>query len=482
MSGYYTISAKDNMVIYGGGALGKERYRYFSRHYHVSAFFDQNAASISTKDIDIPVYTPQEGVNKLGTHIVVVVCIHNAFMHQEVAQNLYDLGIDKIIFLPMGEGYLTGPRVQMLEIYTYCCEHDIDRIREIPYYSTLVKSAFVDCIIRKSSEYIVSWCPIDLLYTEENWPDGNANIPVASFRILAEGYEFFQGRIDNADNFIQVYMPEDGQSENVGDFLQRRFNTYLMLEKEWKENHEYFMYAPVEVKWNERAYFNVLDGHNRVCFLIDKGCRWIPVRMSRADYELWLNNSVCKVICDKLEGREQQFSYHLPHPLFKYEKITKDDLCVDILCEVLRYLGKESTKINNMLEISEYEGYFAANFLRMGAKYAALIEDREETINTINQIQRLIQIGNIQIRKDVCHVEKEIELAFILKDIQGKDLENILKDESLKNCRFLVHKTYGNIDESKRILNTYGYEEYHFLLRVVEEKEVREVGIYSRLL
>lgn len=482
MDDYYKISDKDNIVIYGGGALGKERYRYFSRHYHVLAFFDRNAAFISTEDIDIPVFAPQDGINELGTDIIVVVCIHNAFVHQEVAQHLYSLGIDKIIFLPMGDEYLAEPRMQMLKIYTCYCEHDIDKVMEIPYYSTLLRPDFTDCIIRSNSEYVVSWCPVDLLYTDKNWPEGYGDIPMASFRILAEGYEFFQGRIGKADGLIKVYMPEDGQSENVGDFLQRRFNTYLMLEKEWKENQEYFKYAPIEANWNEGAYFNVLDGHNRICFLIDKGCKWIPVRMRRKDYELWLNDSVCRTVFKNWRKTDIHFAYHLPHPLFRYEKITKNDSCVDILYEAFRYLGKQVKKIKGMLEISEYEGYFADSFLRMGTEYAAVLEDSEEIIDRIYRIQELIQVRNIQIVRDLCHLDSEVDLTFILRDIRGADFENVLGADSLKSCKFLIYKSYGDNEENQKVLRNYGYGEFHFLLRTVEQKEVREVGIYSRLL
>lgn len=481
MGDYYTITDKDSIVIYGGGAFGKERYQYFSRYYHISAFFDRNADSISLEGSNVPVYSPQDGVKKLGINIVVVICIHNAFVHQEVAQDLYALGINKIIFIPMGDNYLTASRMQMLEVYTYCCEHDMDKIIKIPYYSTLLRADSIDCIIRSNNEFVVCWCPIDLLYTDKCWEEGNGDIPVASFQALSEGYEFFQGQSKNADNFIQVYMSGDGQSEGVGDFLQRRFNTYLMLEKEWKENHEYFKYAPAEVKWNERAYFNVQDGHNRICFLINKGCKWVPVRMSREDYQLWVNYPVYQTIKERTGESGRQFAYHLPHPCFRYEKILRDDFCVDILCETLKYLGKENREIKKVLEISEYNGYFADNYLRMGAKYAAVLENKEETIGSISIIQELIQVRNIQVIKDICCIEGDVELAVILKDICEKSLEKILKIDSMINCRFLIYKTYRNAEKTRRILNDCGYGQYHFLLRIIEEEEVREIGIYRRL-
>lgn len=482
MDRYYAISEKDKMVIYGAGALGKERYRHFSKYYRVLAFFDKNAASISTEDIDIPVYSLNDGVKALGTDIIVLVCIHNAFVHQEVAQDLYSLGIDRIIFIPMGDDYLIEPRMRMLEIYTCFCEHDTDAISLIPYYSALLRPAYVDCIIRSNSEYIVCWCPIDLLYTNKSWPEDNADIPAASFRILAEGYDFFQGKIGRADTFIRVYMPEDGYSESVGDFLQRRFHTYMMLEKEWKENHEYFKYAPIEVKWNEGAYFNVLDGHNRICFLIDKGCKWIPVRMEREDYKLWLNESACNAVCEKSRKKDRHYAYHLPHPLFRYEKITGDDTCVDILCETFKYLGKEVKKINSVLEISEYEGYFADSFLRTGAEHAAVLEDDEEIIDKINDIQQLIQVRNIQIVRELSHLEGEVELAVLLKDMWGENLEYILDADCMRSCKVLIHKAYDVNKENQEMLRKHGYGEPHFLLRVVEEKEVREVAVYRRQL
>ena len=482
MDAYYTISEKDKMVIYGGGALGKERYRYLCNHYQVLAFFDQNAGSISIEDIDIPIYTPQDGVKKLGTDIIVVVCIHNAYVHQEVAQYLYSLGVNKIVFLPMKDEYLSEPRMRMLRIYTYFCEHDLDKVREIPCYSSLLRQPYMDCIIRSNSEYIVGWCPIELLYTDKNWPGDNADIPAAAFRILAEGYEFFQGKIGEADSFIQVYMPEDGHSESVGDFLQRRFNTYLMLEKEWKENQEYFKYAPIEVKWNEGAYFNVLDGHNRICFLIDKGCRWIPVRMQRGDYELWLNEPVCKTVCEKSCKMNRHYAYHLPHPLFRYEKITKDDTCADILCKTFNFLSIKVRTINCILEISEYEGYFADNFLRMGVKQAIVLETNEEIIDKMNDIQQLIQIRHLQIVRNLGQMEGKVELAFLLKDMHEEDLEHILDADCMQSCKVLIHKAYGADKENQKMLRKHGYGEPHFLLRVVEENEVREVAVYSRML
>jgi hypothetical protein len=79
-------------------------------------------------------------------------------------------------------------------------------------------------------------------------------------------------------------------------------------------NEGFFRDNPIKLKWNSKGYFNILDGKHRVAFFIIKGLKNIPAKISRADYNQWLNPSTLKKI--NTQTKTNKF-IHLLHPDFE---------------------------------------------------------------------------------------------------------------------------------------------------------------------
>ena len=115
-------------------------------------------------------------------------------------------------------------------------------------------------------------------------------------------YEVFaQGKVNGKEwNNIIHDAKEHFCSCNVFDikildkqfrrYINQKFELYQSMSEQLFHTPEFFYNNPVRVKWNNaegKNYFNIIDGNNRVAFLLAKGIYDIPCRMSKEDYNKW---------------------------------------------------------------------------------------------------------------------------------------------------------------------------------------------------
>lgn len=488
---YYNIGKNDEVVIYGAGALGKEMALKLQCKWNIVALFDQNANNI-VSDTSIPIYTLEEGIDLLGSQIVVIICIHNAQMHPYIADEVRAKGVNKIFFAPVGRRFVTKNKMRMLKLYESLFERGIEKIRGIPYYDKLLIDRWSKCTIHETNDYIVAWCNIEILYVncemlesekEKIVKDKYADLPIAAYRMMVDAYKYFQDGVSLIGEFVSDYRLRESTNHDTKEFLQRRYEVYQMLENEWKTNQEYFKYAPVDVKWNKNGYFNITDGHNRAVYLHLKGLNWIPVRMCRADYLSWENSVVAnKVIQELAQGKVDLFVTSVPHPYFMYEKVQKEVNGLEVLSAFQYYLGVEIRNIKTVLEISSYEGYFSRNFIRSGAQTAVVIESDAMVKKRISEIQNLLQLRQMLIKDGLadCDSDMSIDVAFIVSSMESGELRYGLQNTVLKNSKVIMWESYINPDEEKQAILDSGYATYVRLLNKCYGDRVSEVGVFVR--
>jgi len=489
---FYLISKEENAVIYGAGALGRQLYLVINKLCPVIAFFDQNATKVRKRLTTIPILTAEEGIKKYGNDLIVFVCIHNAEVHWEVAEKLYSFGVDKIIFLPVGNTYDNGMALRMLSVYSCLFEDNCAGIGNIPFYSVIRKCPWQEEIIRETANFVVTWCSIEILYTykeatqfekEEKieLPD-IANLPVPAMREMLDGYRYFSKGEGNIKEYISTYMRIEGSFNKECSFLKRRFSTFQMLETEWKNNQEYFKFAPIDVSWNEKGYFNIIDGHNRAAFFYLKGVNWVPVRMKREDYYSWRNQDMARKVIDELiQINEVEFSTPVPHPFFKNINSKKENNGIEVLGIIQEFLGREIRTVKSIVEISNYEGYFARNFIRTGANKVFVIEESETIKNKIILINQLMQIKSINvvnvIKKD--DLESEFDAVFLFDKWSEKEINESDFTALFKNSRYLFWESKNDpLREKDAIYHQGNYDSYFKLMNKCYGNKVSEIGVF----
>lgn len=491
---HYHIDRNDRVVIYGAGALGKAMAVELKKEWNIVALFDQNADNI-VQDIDVPIYTLKEGISLLGSEITVIICIHNACLHASIAKNISMMGINRIIFAPVGKQFVSEYKDQMQEVYAHLFEKNIRSIEMVPYYDEMEICRWSKCIIRETQDIVVAWCNFEVLYISHSGLESERkkgipldkyiDLPVAAYRTLIEGYKYFQDGMSSIEEFVDSYKLRESANHNIKAFLQRRYAVYQMLENEWKTNQQYFEYAPVDVEWNQKGYFNITDGHNRAVYLHLKGLNWIPVRMSRTDYIAWENESVANRVIQGLEQEKiDAFITPIPHPYFMYEEVQKEVNGLEILSAFQYYLGVEIRNVKTVLEIGEYEGYFSRNFIRSGAQEAVVIESDEAVKRRILEMQDLLQLSSIRIKNDLtdCDSNMDIDIAFIVSGMESDRLQDSLKNTVLKNSKMIMWESYKNSQKEKQVILDSGYVFYTRLFNKCYGDHISEVGIFSKKL
>lgn len=209
---------------------------------------------------------------------------------------------------------------------------------------------------------------------------------------------------------------------------------FQLYEKEFGVNRDFFLDSAPKVIWNEKGYFNILDGHHRVMYLFYKGVWDIPVKICEKD----------KVYVEMLEKIPNTFfseSIHLVYTENAYFWRKKNFIISSLLMK--KDLLNKSVYIN-----LDDAGYLARYCCRLGCKQCIDIEVGDKYIFAkqlcdifqYNDCLRICQNAEKDRKLDIAVIDEECINCF--EEVQA--LRYIVKLE--KNGNFhkkLVHKEIG---------------------------------------
>ena len=68
---------------------------------------------------------------------------------------------------------------------------------------------------------------------------------------------------------------------------QNRLDVFNHMQYSWEHDRNFFIRNAVEGEYNPKGYFNIRSGKHRIAYMLVKKSRYIPLRIKKADYELW---------------------------------------------------------------------------------------------------------------------------------------------------------------------------------------------------
>lgn len=289
------------ILIYGTGGNGIGFYERQKNQLHIEGFIDKRADEIKTV-YNLPVLTIEDANTKFinKDEYVVFVTIKNVFAHTEIAKTLLNNGFHRIVY--KSDNVLKGNED--------CVEKRIDEIYEtlieqkgyrhnfsIPFMKSIHISFKDRLCIEKTETEVRTWCPVELLfnYKESNDYPG-LNMPL--FFPLVELYKLFLGdssiskeeAIDNFFVYSCEWLKKNGRELNESQknsFLESRIAVFEEMQEMSEVDIEFFKRNCPEVKLEEKKFYLSSSGRNRVSFLIAKGFKYVPVKMSEKDYLEW---------------------------------------------------------------------------------------------------------------------------------------------------------------------------------------------------
>ena len=133
----FYLSEIKNVILYGGGKNTKKYYSFFTElGYPIQMIVDNDARNLKN-DFPCKVYQKEEVSWLEIENVLIVICLQNGLKHDEIAETLYSLGQNQLLFLPTKSDYYL--QAEMQECYHKFLERVMTKDIKIPHYSEMIE-------------------------------------------------------------------------------------------------------------------------------------------------------------------------------------------------------------------------------------------------------------------------------------------------------------------------------------------------------
>lgn len=352
------------IYIYGAGGNGIQLAALIGPHVQEIIFIDERANEIKGK-INFPVYKLEEINIVDNATSVVIVSIKNVFEHHKIASALRQKGFNYIIYKPktsLRKNTSEDKNKELNVIYEALVEKKIYKNYELPAKTVDDPILEDPLFIRKQDDYVVTWCPVELLHNYKKATD-YSGLNMGLFFPLIELYKFFGGKIiDNTDEVLENFFVYCGEwlKRNNGlltdsqknSFIRSRFGVFKELEKMGEGNILFFIDNAPTVEYEDGKFFMSSSGRNRVCYLISRGFKLVPVKMSQRFHIEWCNN-----LNRDVYGKTNHFAMQ-PNPYAYSAMIDFPDymklFIMPVVYSILKKIYMNSTKYENEVKCVDF--------------------------------------------------------------------------------------------------------------------------------
>lgn len=414
-SDFFSLNKEKEILIYGAGNRGRSLAEKLQKDgFHVIGYIDKYVKGIE-ENSERPIYQ----LNELGSQVglaenkVVIICLHNALWHGEVAADLFHKGYDNIIFLPIGRNYEKDLACNLGKIYDSVHDGSYFNLEKIPKYSALLHtvSSCNDAVEMITEKTVTVWMDLLLIYTNNELKKrGNikthvyGDVNIYALRPYIELFHYCKYGEGNIDLYIDAFKTVQNSKDiySIGEFIQDRLMLYEQFCWELNRGMDYFISSAALVKWNQDSkHFNVVEGHHRLIFLMCEGFRLVPVKMSSEDYLKWRNIDQYNICMEYMRyHRIQELKAPVFHPGFYSIHSSYENISPVVLPFCYKLLDQDEVKAISILDISNMQGYYARGFRYLGCENVYCIETDEQNRKLTELLNRLTYNNDIILSSD----------------------------------------------------------------------------------
>ena len=322
----FLFDKSSNILLYGAASIGTIFHDILtSGGYRIDGFMDSRAFEIRCFK-NLPVWNPEDVPGELDEYVVII-SVKNVFEHSSIAKGLVGHGFRNIIYRPLSviRGNGTAEEKLLNAAFDSIERKKLDDIpSSLPISCSLSGHKFSNrAIICDEGEQLVARVPVKLIYTNLNvqdqsiWNDisiFNLKPHLALYSYASEEGDYPQAYVDFCINAAkaQGITITDSWIKNI---LRNRCMIYEEMSQNLELDPEFFIRNPPDVKWNKKGYFNLSGGKHRASFFAFRKMRYMPVCMSKQDYQTWLNPTVLDIILPMMSIIDS-WPEPIPHPFF----------------------------------------------------------------------------------------------------------------------------------------------------------------------
>lgn len=377
------------------------------------------------------------------------------------------------------------------------------------FYINEIKSSLINenvSVIRKiGNTHVLVWIPIELLYMQnqkdndvnftKEWIEFNnklENLPIISNIPHYSLIDYiFKGK-EIPDRYLKWYE-EDFVTQNRvpilndKELLEKRNNDFIYMQTELGKGMDFFIEHPVLAFWNNRGYFNLLDGHHRTCFLYSSGIRYIPVQITKDDYDKWCNYEWANKLYNKLVSTDRvEFYQPILHPFYKNIQPYREGVVKSRIHHLMYKLGNKRLNGISVIDIGANLGYMGQAFYRLGAD-VTFVEMDKFHYEVLEIINKLLYVDGeiITDRFEEYDFTKSYDIAIMLtvmyhymnkRDILERFIEKI-------NCvvnKMIIWESGDDIEKEKEyIISNTKFKKFEHICYTYGTGKIRELGIFS---
>lgn len=400
----YTMKGK-KILIYGAASYGKRIYeRFMENGYEVAGFVDKRADEV-TEFMGLKVINPESSLDAYED-AVLFVAVKNVFEHSNIVKYLLTRGLHKIIY--RSYAVLTGlgndAQKRINRVYSLIDEDSFSEIMSIPaVYEENIFEKRDNAVVWESDEEMVAKIPWQSVFTNRKKENSSiwSSVNVAQ---LIPHIAFFSYLLGNAEEGAEEYL----------DFCEKaaRRQEGIAITERWKENvirnrktvfqqmnlayelePAFFVDNAPTAEWNAQIHcFNLKSGKHRAAFLIAKGNKYIPLRISKNDYVLYCNGKD-----DIVDEGERIYHHRILHPQYLKLPFVEWDFYSQMELGLLQFMTRKfmypaekiSLQEESMLVATKEDfGSIARTFSYLGMYVERLSCDE---MDLVKKIDRLMQ-------------------------------------------------------------------------------------------
>ena len=227
--------------------------------------------------------------------VVVIVCLSDGTKHDRIVKEIYEYGVTKIIFLPMGASDVSlEDKRKYREAYLLLEEGDYEAI-DVPYYKELEHYEYR--IIHYGKNSVSFWYPAEKIRMMDKETFEKMTLQKSEYS-KSVMREYFEKKLIDVSPYVELYdylnyggekpftylrYQRDTQEEREL-ILENRKQLYKVFEEAFRFDQSLFSDCPARVKWNEKGYLSIVDGAHRIFYLISKHMEYVPVICDKEDF------------------------------------------------------------------------------------------------------------------------------------------------------------------------------------------------------
>lgn len=495
------VTDKTKIVIYGAGEVGNICYKRLQESgYCVVAAIDKNQCGRQAIN-GIFTYKIEEFPKafKQMNELVVVICLADGLAHRDVADILYQMGFQYIIFLPLDYCINDSEKIQLMRIYNKVLEGINDHAKVIikNYSNFYLKDIGVsNSILLTTKGHYTVWLGMELLFTEslELWEGDKTKIhgkdefkdkSIANDDPNEMLFHFFDLRTGDYERYFSSYKGEKTDEQKRSE-LEKREKLYRLFKQEHNKGMSFFIESAPHVVWNPRNYFNLVGGHHRTMYLLSEGHTVFPVVVSKRDFIKWCNTAVYKDFVAYIKCHHIERLYApLPHPGMLNFPVKCEAFGETKLKVIMHFMAH--LKINDMriLDCSGGQAYYARNMERIGVKEAIYIDDSRENIELTMLMNDLLYRNNVDakcIRIEELPFDVIYDVVFALDKFEGQIFDSecmILKILERITKKYLFWE-FSIDSEQEYILKNSSFSDFRLLHREYRAGKYWNMGVFYK--